>query len=86
MVLQRQSREIWVGANPCVQIGHSPHPPGSKSLSRRAESTQVAGIFEDPIGYTLLLFLRVFCTALPHSWALGSIWASVSLTCTSLSA
>lgn len=46
----------------------------------------MAGISEDPIGCTLLLFLRVFCTALPYSWVLGSIWASVSLTCTFLSA
>lgn len=43
-------------------------------------------MYQGLLGYTLLLFLRAFCTALPHSWALGSIWASASLTYTPLSA
>lgn len=48
-----------------MQIGHSPYPWGSKSLSRRAESTQVAGIYDDPIGHTLLLFLCILHSPYP---------------------
>lgn len=67
MVLQRQSRETWVRGHPRVQTGHSPSFPGSKHLSRRVESTQVAGIYEDLMGYILMLFLE--CSAQPFPTA-----------------